>query len=79
MGHPGEYDHPDVQRPMQEMLELCLKHGVPFGTTASGPEAGAEWVRQGCRFFEVEDELNLIRRAATETVNAYRSGREKDR
>src|SRR5262245_17823612 len=30
MGHPGEPDHPDVRRPMEEILDLCRHYGVPF-------------------------------------------------
>ncbi len=72
MGYPGEYDHPRVRRAMQKILDLCLKHGVPFGTTASGPKAAARWVARGCQFFEVVDEMSLIREGAIQTVEAYR-------
>ena len=72
MGYPGQYDHPRVIKPMREILALCLKHKVPFGTTASSPRAGAEWISRGCRFFEMVDELSLLATAATQTVAAYR-------
>jgi 2-keto-3-deoxy-L-rhamnonate aldolase RhmA len=72
MGHPGEYDHPKVRNAMRHILKLCLSNGVPFGTTASGPETGAEWIAEGCRFFEVVDELTLIVEGARQIVNAYR-------
>ena len=72
MGQPGDYDHPDVRGPMEHILELCLKHDVPFGTTASGTEAAARWIALGARFFEVVDELSLIARGAAQTVDEYR-------
>lgn len=72
MGYPGEYDHPRVKKPMHEILDLCLQHSVPFGTTASGPKAGARWIARGCSFFEIVDELSLITTGATQTVAAYR-------
>ena len=72
MGHPGEYDHPRVKKAMQEILDLCLKHKVPFGTTASGTETAIEWIARGCQFFEVIDELTLIGEGATEMLAAYR-------
>lgn len=71
MGHPGEYDHPQVRGPMQEILELCRKHKVPFGTSASGDKAAAAWVRKGCRFFELPDEITLIAQGATNLAAAY--------
>ena len=73
MGHPGDYDHADVRGPMHEILTLCRRHDVAFGTTASGPEAGRSWVSAGCRFFEVVDELTLIADAAGATVDGYRA------
>ncbi len=72
MGHPGDYDHPAVKKGMQKVLDLCLKHGVPFGTTASGPKAAGAWIAKGCRFFEVDDELAWIRDGATQAVSDYR-------
>ena len=73
MGHPGKPDHPDVRGPMEEILQLCKKHGIPFGTTASGPEVARRWVEQGALFFEAEDERNLILEGATRLVEAYRA------
>ena len=71
MGHPGEYDHPEVTGAMQKVLDLCLQHGVAFGTTASGPETAGRWISRGARFFETIDELTLLIRGAVETVNDY--------
>jgi 2-keto-3-deoxy-L-rhamnonate aldolase RhmA len=72
MGHPGDYDHPRVRKAMDEILKLCVKHGVPFGTTPSGPKAGTRWIARGCGFFELVDELTLIREGAMQAVAAYR-------
>jgi len=60
MGHPGDYDHADVTGPMQEILALCRKYDVPFGTTASSAETAQRLVAQGIIFFEAVDELTLI-------------------
>ena len=38
LGHPGNYDHPEVRKPMKNVLKLCPDNGVYFGTTPSGPE-----------------------------------------
>ena len=73
LGHPGDYDHPEVAGPMNEILELCKKVGVPFGTTASNAEKAKEWVEKGARFFETVDELTLIAEGARKLVNKYRS------
>lgn len=72
MGHPGHYDHPDVVGPMQEILQLCKKYNVPFGTTASGPAGAEAWVKGGAQFFETTDELALILDGARTLVDKYR-------
>ncbi len=72
MGRPGDYDHPEVAGPMTEILAICQRYHVPFGTTASGIEAARRWVQNGARFFEVADELALIRSAASRLVGQYR-------
>ena len=72
MGFPGQYDHTKVATPMREILELCKRHGVPFGTTTSGPEAAEKWRAAGCQFFDVVDELGLIDAGARQTVATYR-------
>ncbi len=73
MGFPGDYDNPKVAGPMREILALCKQHGVPFGTTASGPDAAAKWRAAGCHFFDVIDELGLIDAGARQVVGTYRA------
>jgi len=72
MGHPDDRDHPEVVGAMEEILELCKKHNVPFGTTASSPEAAGRWIEKGARFFEVVSELTLILEGASQVVRDYR-------
>ena len=43
-----------------------------FGTTASGPEGGQEWVSQGARFFEVIDDLTMLHQGSAGAVEPYR-------
>lgn len=75
LGHPGEYDHPVVKKAMRDILALCKKHKVPFGTIASGPQAAREWMDAGCQWFLVFDEINMIYQSATDTVASYRRGK----
>ena len=72
MGRPGDYDHPDVVGPAEEILDLCKAHNVPFGTTASGVEGAGRWISKGARFFEAQDELEFIYEGASQLVGAYR-------
>jgi 2-keto-3-deoxy-L-rhamnonate aldolase RhmA len=72
MGHPGEYDHPDVSGPMEQILALCRKNRVAFGTTASSADAAGVWITKGARFFETADELTFIYQGASKLVQEYR-------
>ena len=56
---------------MIEILDLCLKHGVAFGTTPSGPKAGADWIKRGCRFFALDGEQGMISAGVAEAVATY--------
>jgi 2-keto-3-deoxy-L-rhamnonate aldolase RhmA len=72
MGHPGEYVHPDVAGPMKDVLDLCRKRGIPWGTTAPSARSAAEWVANGASFFEADSEMNFIRAGAKQLVDEYR-------
>ncbi len=72
MGHPGEYDHPEVAAGMKRVLEACLRASIPFGTTPSGPPAGGRLLAQGARFFLLGDELSMLNRAAAAQVDSFR-------
>lgn len=73
LGHPGDYDHPVVAKATREIMELCLKHNVPFGTSASSAATAAGLVAKGARFFETADEIMLITEGALRLVDDYRA------
>ena len=73
MGRPGDWDHPDVVGPAEEILDLCKAHNVPFGTTAAGIEGAGRWISKGARFFEAQDELGFIYEGASQLVREYRA------
>jgi 2-keto-3-deoxy-L-rhamnonate aldolase RhmA len=73
VGHPGEYDHPTVRQRMLQMLKLCRKLQVPFGTTPSGAAGAKYWTARGASFFEACDEMAFIQSGATELVRSWRS------
>jgi 4-hydroxy-2-oxoheptanedioate aldolase len=72
MGRPGQYEHPDVAGPMQKILELCKRYHIPFGTTAAGPAAARQWMKQGALFFETADEFTFILEGARRLIGEYR-------
>ena len=72
MGEPGNYDHPKVKRAISRILNICVKHKVAFGTTTSNAKAAAAYVKRGCRFFEMIDELTMVHGAACQVIDDYR-------
>lgn len=72
MGQPGNAEHPDVRGPMEEILQLCKSHGIPFGTTAANMEAAKRWTGMGAAFFETSDERFLIMDGAAKIVSDFR-------
>ena len=72
LGHPGQYDHPQVKKATEEILELCNKYSVPFGTEVSGVESARALAAKGCRFTFISDEIEFIRDGATSAVQEYR-------
>ena len=72
MGQPWNFDHPDVIKPMEEILALCKKHHVPFGTSAFDINNATSWVTKGTQFFLGPNELDFISSGATDFVNSYR-------
>ena len=72
MGQPGDAEHPDVRGPMEEMLEICKKYGVPFGTTAANLQAAKRYIDSGTQFFLTEDERTFITEGASQLVEDYR-------
>jgi 4-hydroxy-2-oxoheptanedioate aldolase len=73
LGHPGDYDHADVRGAMEDVLELCKKYGVAFGTTPSGGKGAGEWVRKGASWFEADSEIGFIRAGAAALIADYQS------
>ena len=71
-GHPSDYSHPDVLKPMNRILEICKAHKVPFGTTAASLEGAKYWIKRGAQFFEAVDELSLIAAGSRDLVAQYR-------
>jgi len=73
LGYPGNYDHPVVAKATREIMELCVKHKVPFGTSTSGAKVAGQLIKKGARFFETVDEMMLICEGAVRTVDDYRA------
>ncbi|MDP7231963.1 MAG: aldolase/citrate lyase family protein [Dehalococcoidia bacterium] len=72
-GRPGDFNHPDVIKPMENILELCKKYKVPFGTTPLDAISAGKWAQKGATFFEAESEVGFIRSASNALIKDYRN------
>jgi len=72
VGHPGEYDHPEVRQRMMYMLKSCLEHNVAFGTTPSDVDSAAYFASHGASFYEACNEMAFIQQGATRLVESWR-------
>lgn len=72
VGHAGDYNHPNVLKGINRILDICRAHDVPFGTTAADLKGAEYWISRGVRFFEAVDEMSLISSGARDLVVQYR-------
>ena len=72
MGQPFDWAHPDVTTPIKEILNICNKYGVAFGTTPANLTIAKELVTKGMRFVEDGGELGFITKGSQEKVKGYR-------
>lgn len=66
LGHPREYDHPDVVKAMAEVVRVCKAHKVPVGH----PHVGAKNVER-----VLADGFDLLFAGSTRTFSALETGR----
>ena len=73
MGQPFDWAHPDVIKPLKEILEICKKYNVPFGTTPSNIESARDLINNGMLFVEDGGELGFITQGAKNLVEDYKN------
>ena len=50
LGIPDQYDHPDYEAALREVIRLCGKHNVPNLFHHQTVELTTKWLREGVRF-----------------------------
>jgi 2-keto-3-deoxy-L-rhamnonate aldolase RhmA len=73
MGQPLDWSHPDVINPLKEILEICKKYNVPFGTTPANTKSAKDLINSGMLFVEDGGELGFIAKGAKDVVENYRN------
>ena len=68
MGIPGQITHPKEVEAIETVLAICQKHAVVPGIHMSKRETLKDWIRRGMRFVTYSSDVDLLARAAQESL-----------
>jgi len=68
MGIPGQITHPKEVEAIETVLAICQKHAVVPGIHMSKRETLKDWIRRGMRFVTFSSDVDLLARAAQESL-----------
>ena len=68
MGIPGQITHPKEVEAIEKVLAICQKHDVVPGIHMSKRETLKDWIRRGMRFVTFSSDVDLLARAAQESL-----------
>ena len=68
MGIPGQITHPKEVEAIEKVLAICQKHDVVPGIHMSKRETLKNWIRRGMRFVTFSSDVDLLARAAQESL-----------
>jgi 2-keto-3-deoxy-L-rhamnonate aldolase RhmA len=73
MGIPGQFNHSDFQRAVDQVLTACETHGKAAGFMASSVEEGQTMIEKGFRIIAYGGDLWLYQEALRQGINAVRA------
>ena len=68
MGIPGQITHPRQVEAIEKVLAICQRHDVVPGIHMSKLETLKDWIRRGMRFVTFSSDVDLLARAAQESL-----------
>jgi 4-hydroxy-2-oxoheptanedioate aldolase len=74
LGHPGELEHPDVARVVNEVLDQLREHRARIGAFARDAADVAAWHARGAQFLLLASDVTLLAGAARSALAAARAG-----
>ena len=72
MGYIANIPHPEVQKKLSDIGELCRKIGAPLGTLATGEADGRRYMDMGYQFVGLGSDSGLIKKASRELAQQFR-------
>ncbi len=73
LGHPGQFDHPELVEAVLRLLESCERRGIVTGIQCRSTAQARVWVERGLRFVGAGNEHTLLLERARESVAALRA------
>ncbi len=62
-GFPGQMDHPEIQRAMEQVAAAARRHGKHWGMPCFSPDHGRKLLDMGARFLAHGADIVLLKRA----------------
>jgi 2-keto-3-deoxy-L-rhamnonate aldolase RhmA len=73
LGIPGQFDHPDLQRGVDAIVEACERHGKAAASLAPTPEWGEDFLNRGYRMMSYSYDMGLFIGALSEGIAGMKS------
>jgi len=70
LGVPGQVNHPEVIRVMEDVTELCRQAGVAVGTFITKPEDAKYWAQRGIQYLMYSTDAGMMVQASREKLEA---------
>ena len=73
LGIPGQFDHPDLQRAVDIIVESATRHGKIAATLAPTPEWGHDFINRGYRMLSYSYDIALMSDSLSAGISALKS------
>ncbi|MBV9860464.1 MAG: aldolase [Alphaproteobacteria bacterium] len=74
MGIPGQFEHPDFRRAVDDLLAACTRHEKAAGFLATAPEMAEAWRERGFRILGYGTDVSLLQGALRAGLARLRGG-----
>lgn len=72
LGHPFDYDHPDVKQSISTIRRECKQKDIPFGRTAADVSGAEAAIENGCQIIRLGGELSAARNVIGDQYTALK-------
>jgi 2-dehydro-3-deoxyglucarate aldolase/4-hydroxy-2-oxoheptanedioate aldolase len=74
MGIPGQYRHPEFEKAVSRIVEVCKACKKPAGILSNDPEQAKNYIRQGFQCISYGGDIWLLQRALAEGIRSIHCG-----